>query len=76
MMVGACDLLEKVLRVSADCKEINKVHPEGYQMLECLAVGLQMLKTETPILLHPGMKEAGSLKRPQSRKDGERGGGD
>ena len=47
-------MLEKTLKSPLDCKEIQPVHPKGYQ--SCVFIGRTDVEAETPILWPPDVK--------------------
>ena len=60
-------LLEKTLESLLDCKEIQPVHPKGYQ--SWLFIGRTDVEAETPILWPPDMKSWLIWKHPDAGKD-------
>ena len=67
-------VLEKTLESPLDCKEIQPVHPKGYQ--PWVFIGRTDVEAETPILWPPDVKELIHWKRPwcweRLRAGGER----
>ena len=67
-------VLEKTLKSPLDCKEIQPVHPKGYQ--SWVFIGRTDAEAETPILWPPDVKNWLIWKDPDAGKDSrqERGG--
>ena len=49
-------VLEKTLEIPLDCKEIQPVHPKGYQ--SWVFIGRTDVEAETPILWPPDVKSS------------------
>ena len=60
-------VLEKTLESPLDCKEIQSVHPKGYQ--SWIFIGRTDVEAETPILWLPDMKSWLIWKDPDAGKD-------
>ena len=60
-------VLEKTLESTLDCKEIQPVHPKGYQ--SWVFIGRIDVETETPILWPPDEKHSLIWKDPDAGKD-------
>ena len=60
-------VLEKTLESSLDCKEIQPVHPKGYQ--SWVFIGRTDIEAETPILWPPDVKSWFIWKDPNAGKD-------
>ena len=61
-------VLEKTLESPLDCKEIQPVHPKGYQ--SWVFIGRTDVKVETAILWQPDVKSWLIWKDPNAGKDG------
>ena len=57
----------KTLESPLDCKEIQPVHPKGYQ--SWVFIGRTDAEAETPILSPPDVKSCLNLKDPDAGKD-------
>ena len=60
-------MLEKTLESPLDCKEIQSVHPKGYQ--PWVFIGRTNVEAETPILWPPDVKSWLIGKEPNAGKD-------
>ena len=60
-------VLEKTLESPLDCKEIQPVHPKGYQ--SWVFIGRTGVETEVPILWPPDAKDWLTGKDPDAGKD-------
>ena len=65
--IDAFELLEMTLESPLDCKEIQPVHPKGYQ--SWMFIGRTDVEAETPILWPPDMKSQLIGKDPDTGKD-------
>ena len=66
-------MLEKTLESPLDCKEIQLVHPKGYQFW--IFIGRTDVEAETPVLWPPDVKSWLIWKDPGAGKDWRRGAG-
>ena len=60
-------MLEKTLESPLDCKEIQPVHPKGYQ--SWVFIGRTGVEAEVPILWPPDAKDWLTGKDPDAGKD-------
>ena len=60
-------VLEKTLESPLDCKEIQPVHPKGYQSWKF--IGMTDVEAETPVLWPPDVKNRLIWKDPDAGKD-------
>ena len=59
-------MLEKTLEIPLDCKEIQPVHPKGYQ--SWVFIGRTDVEAETPILWPPDVKKSLMLGKIEGRR--------
>ena len=61
-------VLEKTLKSSLDCKEIQPVTPKGNQ--SCIFIGRTDAKAETPLLWPPDVNSQLTVKDTDAGRDG------